>query len=119
MGKASRDKGKRGELEARDMFRKYWGSVTCERTGQTSGKVGQDLVRAFPGWHVEIKRIRRIGAVRYDDQAREDSKGSPRRLVVMREDRGEWLLMLPFTSAKEFAQDLIEHLGGTVEWPVD
>lgn len=117
MGKFSRDKGKRGELEARDLFRNHWNAPDCERAGQISGVYSQDLLRAFPGWHLEIKRIRKIGAIRYTEQALKDSGGSAKHLVLMREDRGSWYLMIPFLSAKAFAEDLITQLGGTFQWP--
>lgn len=99
------------------MFREFWGSSKCERAGQVSGKHSQDLLRAFPGWHVEVKRINRIAAFRYVDQALVDSEGSHKHIIMMREDRHEWYIMLPFKSAREFAEDLIEHLGGQVVWP--
>ena len=99
------------------MFRQHWGSDRCERAGQISGKHSQDLLRAFPGWHVEVKRYANIGAFRFADQCLEDSDGDPKHIVMMREDRHQWYIMLPFLSAREFAEDLIEHLGGQVAWP--
>ena len=56
----SRQKGKRGELEARDAVREHWSSPQCIRAAQANGAFSADLLHALPDTHVEVKRRKRI-----------------------------------------------------------
>lgn len=118
MGKRSRDKGKVGEREARDMVRKLWGSPECQRSAQACGSFTADLLGGPPGLHLEVKRYARIVPADWVQQATEDSKKSGDVPVVLcREDRGEWNVIIPMEQAEEFARALIEHLGTAFQRP--
>lgn len=64
------------------------------------------------GLHLEVKRIARIGALRYINQAATDATPSgdvP--TVLMREDGDtDWYVMVPMKRAEEFARTLLRHL---------
>lgn len=100
----SRQKGKRGELDARDAVREHWLAPHCIRSAQANGKYGADLLNALPGGHVEVKRYAKIGALRFLDQARRDAKGEfP--VVLMREDGAtSWAVVFPIEMTERFVQ---------------
>jgi len=107
MGKAQRDKGKRGEREAVKEAISHWGANPdeCRRTSQVDGGLKADIINALPGFHVEVKRRKKIGALRFMDQAWEDSEGECEiPLVLMREDGSQhWYVVFPMTYSMEFA----------------
>lgn len=103
----SRAKGARGEREARDAVRKHWKSPSCERSAQRCGKETADLFGALPHCHLEVKRHRKIGALRFLDQADRDRRSSDIPIVLMREDQGEWVIMLRLEDSLKFAQALV------------
>lgn len=109
MGRASREKGKRGEREARDMVRSLWRSSECSRAAQVSGKLSADVVGGPPGLHIEVKRYAAIGATRWLEQATRDGDGLLP-VVLCREDHGEWMVLLPMSRSVEFATLLHEHM---------
>lgn len=112
MGKASRDKGKRGEREARDFVRDAWLCPQCQRSAQVSGLFNSDLMYGPPGLHLEVKRYARIVALDFLKQAEEDSAlqdgGIP--IVLMREDGGDWAVLLRAEKAVDFARTLRDHM---------
>lgn len=110
MGKMSRDKGKRGELEARDCVRRFWNSPECIRTAQVSGQFSSDLSYGPPHMHLEVKRYKSIAASKFMQQAQEDAPVYQIPVVMMREDNGEWLVMVRMEDSVEFARELIEHM---------
>ena len=107
MGKRSRDKGKRGELEARDRVRELWGVPGCRRSAQVSGALTSDLTRGPQGLHLEVKRWKRIAACRFMEQAERDARGiGDVPVVLMREDGGPWMVLVPLDRSMEFAECL-------------
>ena len=111
MGKASRDKGKRGEREARDACKEHWGAQDCRRAQQYCGADSTaDLLNALPECHVEVKRYKRIVASDFMKQAVEDSDNQLP-IVLMREDGDVWLVVLRIEDSPEFAQRLLKQLG--------
>ena len=110
MGKASRDKGKRGEREARDMVRDHWDSPKCIRSIQVSGTYAADLLYGPPGLHLEVKRYAKIGAVRFMEQAERDAREDDIPLVLLREDQGRWYVMVPLSQSVDFARRIQEHM---------
>ena len=102
MSKASRDKGVRGELELRDLFRKY--GYTAERGGGAQGIGGgdqrPDVVCNLPGYHPECKRVEAFSAVtRAFEQAKTDAGPALTPAVFSRTNRSEWLVTI---SAEHF-----------------
>ena len=115
MGKRSRDKGKTGERDARDKVRDLWNSPECQRSAQACGSFSADLLGGPPGLHLEVKRYARIVPSDWVQQATDDSRKSGDVPVVLcREDRGDWNVIIPMERAEEFARALIRHMGSEV-----
>jgi hypothetical protein len=106
MGKASRDKGKRGEREARDQVKEHWNSPECVRTAQVSGKFSGDLMGGPKGLHLEVKRYRRIVSADFMKQAADDAQEGEVPVVLSREDGGDWLVTFRIQDTDELLRRL-------------
>ena len=108
----SRQKGKRGELEAAKAFHSATG-LTVHRTAQTDGKLSADLA-GVDGLHIEVKRRRRIASLDYLVQAENDSADREQSandvpLVLMRQDLDtSWAVMVRLDKLS----DLVSVLSG-------
>jgi hypothetical protein len=109
MGRSQREKGKRGEREVAQLFRRA--EYSAERTRQSEGDHDPDVrVRRgeghpeIPLW-VEVKRHKAIAACRFMDQALEEAHVGYTPAVFLREDEGEWLTMI----SSEFFLELLTH----------
>lgn len=72
MGKASRDKGKRGEREWAAVCREQ--GYDCHRTAQYRGNTGAaGDVEGLPGIHIEVKRTEALRPWDYMTQAAHDA----------------------------------------------
>lgn len=94
MGKASRDKGKRGEREFAALCREHGYDVRrtsqyCGRTGDASDCVG------LHGIHIEVKRTEKLSLYDAVDQAKRDSGGAAMPVVFHRRNNCEWLAIMP------------------------
>jgi len=89
MGKASREKGKRGEREAANLIRDWTGWDIRRRVRQHDGD--SDL-EGIPGWSVEVKNVSRptLGMVaQWVSQAQEQANGL-RWVLVYKRQPGQW-----------------------------
>lgn len=94
MGKASRDKGKRGELELSHAL-KHLGFLNAHRSQQYCGTVSSADVNGLPGVHIECKRTESLSIYVAYGQAVKDSAGSSNLPVVMhRRSRRPWLVIM-------------------------
>jgi hypothetical protein len=113
----SRDKGKRGEREARDYVRKHWHAVNCIRAAQSNGKHSADLLDAGASLHVEVKRYARVAAMEFIQQAERDRKEGEIPVVLMRQNgsmRGQgrsltWMVMFPIEDTEQFVQNYLDN----------
>jgi hypothetical protein len=93
MGKASRDKGKRGELMLSRFLREF--GYECRRTAQYCGNTGDasDVV-GLPGLHIECKFVERLdirGALR---QAIHDAPIGIIPVLFHKRSRDEWYVTI-------------------------
>lgn len=108
MGKASRDKGKRGEREAAAIIGQHWNATEARRSVQFCGRVGDADLIGVPGLHLEVKRYAGIAALRFGEQAQRDATPGTVPVVLMREDGGtQWWAMLPVEDCPAFARVLL------------
>lgn len=108
MGKKSRDKGKRGELDARDAVREHWYAPSCVRAAQRAGHHSADLLDALPRAHVEVKRHKRIVAADFLRQAEKDARKEETPVVLFREDDDPgWCVLLRLDHSLEFARSVL------------
>lgn len=91
MGKASRDKGYRGEHEVEGIFREY--GIDAQRGLVFRGE--PDIM--VDGLHVEVKRCERIELPKWWKQSTEAAKKGEIPVVVFRKNRGEWMITLRLT----------------------
>lgn len=107
MGRASREKGKRNERLAAKAIERVLGIVAC-RTAQNTGMQGLADIDMGSAFHPEVKVRKSIGACRYYDQALRDHKPGSVPFVLMREDRGEWMLMLALDNLPDLIRAIHE-----------
>ena len=88
----SRQKGKRGELEACEALDAV--GYDCSRSVQYSGRNGDaDIVcDALPGIHFEVKRTERLSPYQFLDQAIRDSKGRKVPVILYRSSNRPWMV---------------------------
>jgi len=91
----SRQKGKRGELEAAAFLRDI-GFPQVRRTAQYCGNTGQadDLI-GVDGLHIEVKRCEQLRIPEWLAQAEHDSAEGAIPVVLFRRSREDWNVCLP------------------------
>ena len=94
----SKQKGKRGELEAARLLRSL--GFPARRTAQYCGYTGDadDLI-GVDGLHLEVKRCENIRMTEWLEQAKHDSLEGDVPVVMFRRSREPWYVCLP---AEEF-----------------
>lgn len=103
MGKASRDKGKRGERECAALLKAH--GFEARRGQQFNGSDGSADVVGLPGFHIEVKRTEALRIYEAMGQAEADARDGETPLVLHRRNRKEWLAILK-------ADDFLEMIGG-------
>ena len=103
MGQLSRDKGKRNERAAAAVWQKTTGHP-ARRSVQYCGSDGTADLIAQPGLHIEVKARKSIAAIRFHDQAVSDAKDGSVPIVMMREDRGEFFLLVRIDDLKKLME---------------
>jgi len=112
MGKASRDKGKRGEREAASTLAQHWNATDARRSVQFCGRSGDADLTGVPGFHCEVKRYARLASIDCLEQAEMDAAPGTIPIVLMRDDTNtEWVCMLRVSDAPEFARRLLQIVG--------
>lgn len=92
MGKASREKGKRGERELAGILREY--GYDARRGQQYAGANGDADVVGLPGIHIECKRVERLDLDGAMAQSRHDALPGEIPAVFHRKDRSPWLVTM-------------------------
>ena len=91
----SRDKGKRGELEAAKLLQSY--GYDARRGQQFSGANGDADVVGLPGIHIEVKRVEKLNIENAVAQSMHDARVGEIPVVLHRKNRSIWLMTMPFT----------------------
>ena len=96
MGKFSRDKGKRGELELVRLFKEN--GYEARRTAQYCGKTGEAAdVIGLPGIFIECKRVENLNINNAMAQATHDAEAAGRGdlpVVFHRKNNCSWLVTM-------------------------
>ena len=90
----SRQKGKRGELEAARVLREY--GYETHRGVQYHGGPESPDVTGLPGCHLEIKRVEKLNIQDAVEQAKRDRADGELAVVMHRKNNCEWLVTMPF-----------------------
>ena len=93
MGKASREKGKRGELLLARFLREQ--GYDCRRTSQYCGQTGDaaDVV-GLPGLHIECKFVERLNVREALEQCKRDAKKGLIPVLFHKRSREDWLVTM-------------------------
>lgn len=92
MGKASREKGKRGERELASRLREY--GYDARRGVQYQGGEDSPDVVGLPGIHIEVKRTERLDLYGALSQSKADA-GDDMPVVMHRKNNCEWVVIQP------------------------
>lgn len=92
MGKASRDKGKRGEREVAALLRAY--GYDAKRGAQNRGGPDSPDVTGLPGIHIEVKRTERLDLYGALAQSIGDA-GPDMPVVIHRKNECRWVVIQP------------------------
>ena len=95
----SRNKGKRGELEAAHLLQEY--GYDARRGQQFSGANGDADVVGLPGIHLEVKRVEKLNIDDALNQSMRDARDDEKPVVLHRKNRTEWKITMRFTDWME------------------
>ena len=102
-GKASRDKGARGEREASTLLKRYYPNAK-RGVGQTQAGNNSADVEGTPWW-VEVKRQKtRPNCHKAWEQGAGETDGR-RVLVMSKADRGVWLVTMSFSTFAQLVEE--------------
>lgn len=93
MGKASREKGARGERELANILRQY--GYETRRGQQFCGANGDADVVGLPGVHIECKRVEALNIYKAIEQAKNDARAEELPAVFHRRNGEGWLVTMP------------------------
>ena len=102
MGKKSRDKGKVGEREARDVILS-WG-LPAHRGRQFKGTPDSPDVVTVPGLHCEVKRRNAGSVTAWMEEAEEEVRPGDIPFILHRRDRKPWLVTVLAADIPRFAE---------------
>lgn len=105
MGRAQRDKGKRGERELAQLLREH-GYDDAHRGVQYQGGPQSPDVVGMPGVHLEVKRTERPRIYDYMGQAIRDAGDGEIPVVAHRQNGKRWLAILPFEDFVEMRRKI-------------
>lgn len=97
MGKAQRERGKRGERYVANRIRERLG-IQARRGVQYSGGPDSPDVVGLPGFHIEVKNVNRLDLHGALAQSRADAGEDEVPIVVHHRDREPWYITLDFES---------------------
>lgn len=103
MGKASRDKGKRGERELANKLKEY--GYDCHRGQQFCGADGSADVVGLPGIHIECKRVEKLNLYDAIAQSISDARPGEMPTVFHRRNNAEWLVTIPLEQFMEIYKE--------------
>ena len=109
MGKKSKDKGKRGELELAAELRRLFGVDARRGVQYHGGSDSPDVVADLPGVHIEVKRTERLSLYPAMQQAAADA-GDKVPIVCHRANRQDWVAIVRLDDLPKLAALLSEPL---------
>ena len=92
IGKGSKNKGKRGELELAHKLQEY--GFDARRGQQFAGIHGDADVVGVPGLHIECKRVESLNVEKALVQSEQDALEGEIPVVMHRKNREEWKVTL-------------------------
>ena len=110
--RSNKNKGRLGQQEVQKLILEYFPELEpddCRSNPMGAG--GEDILlspraRKLLPWNIEVKRKKKIGAVRFMEQA--DYHGKYKPVAFFREDRGKWYACLEADELLQIMQRLKE-----------
>ena len=102
MGKAEREKGKRGEREAAKELTRILGTPVS-RTQQFKGTAQSADLEGVNGLHLEVKRVEKFSLYPAMEQAKEESEDSLP-LLLHKRNRKKWVAICYLDDLAEIAK---------------
>lgn len=105
MSTKSKQKGKRGEIEAAKIM-----TELTNATWQREGNFGEDIICDKDTFlHVEVKRRERLNIHAAMDQSQRysDKNGDTLPIVLHRKNNHDWLVTVKFNDLEEFAREIL------------
>ena len=102
MGKAQREKGKRGEREVSNILGKH--GYDSRRGVQYHGGPDSPDVIGIPGIHFEVKRVEKLDLRAAIKQSQDDAGDEEIPVVVHRRSREPWYITLSFEDFIKFVK---------------
>ena len=99
----SRNKGKRGELEAAHALKEY--GYEARRSQQYAGINSDADVVGLPGVHIEVKRGEKLNIDNAMAQSIRDAKSDEKPIVLHRKNRASWLVTMQLVDWMELYQE--------------
>jgi len=103
MGRHQREKGKRVERSAAAAWERITGNP-ARRSVQYCGAEGHGDLIATDGIHIEVKGRKHIAVLRFWEQAKDDARPGDIPIVLMKEDRGDFYVLLRVDDVPMFAE---------------
>jgi hypothetical protein len=111
VGKKSRDKGARGELEWAEFLRKNLQCPDARRGRQyQGGDDSPDVKGGIPGTSVEVKRVEALRIHAAIDQAVEDAGEDEVPYVAFKKNHKDWLVIVKAEDLVGLAKAIALHL---------
>ena len=105
MGKSQREKGKRGEREAKEALNKLFG-LAAIRAAQSNGKWSEDILNGLSGFYHEVKFYARHSVLRWMKQAEKDC-GNDAPIIMLRENGDpEFYLLIRMKDSYRFMESV-------------
>lgn len=112
MGRFSREKGKRGEREARDKLLELF-DCEAHRGRQFQGSPDSpDVVSSLPGVHFEVKRTEKLSVYAAVQQAVVDSGIDDVPVVLHKSNGNPWLAIIPLDLLPQLCVSLASYARG-------
>lgn len=100
----SKNKGKRGELEAAEALRAI--GLDARRGQQYNGAESADLI-SVPGVHWEVKRSESFSLYKALEQAQADAQDGQVPVVLHRRSRREWVAVVPLSLLRVLSEIVV------------
>lgn len=113
MGSKSKQKGKRGELEAAQALNALFPNMNCRRGRQhKGGPDSPDLAHDWPWLHLEVKRRERFSLYTSLDQASAECPDGATPAVLHRRNNRPWVLVVELDRLPELVQKAFLAMAG-------
>lgn len=107
MGKSQREKGKRGEREAKDALNRIFG-LSSIRAAQSNGKWSQDILNGLKNCFLEVKFYARHSCLRWMKRAEADCANAVPVILLRENGDPEWYVLLRLSDSYRFAESVID-----------